>query len=163
MILNLSSCHKKHLEQIDRIFFENSGVNFDSDDEKSIFKNKWLNPYLENERLFFVMIENDQVIGYVNGMVSTPKIHPEFAELVKQFPAHLHINVSGYHHGQGLGEELIQFFHQQLIKTNIHGVHIITRPDARNVGFYERNGYQFSQVSECGLFRFMGNRLISLG
>ena len=160
MIVSVKTCLEEHLKQIDKIFFENSETKFGSEEEKSVFKNKWLAPYLKCNDLFFVLVSNDQVIGYVNGMLSSPGIHPEFAELANQFPAHLHINVSKYYRGQKIGKQLIEFFHNELIRLGISGVHIITRPDSRNVRFYERNGYQFSQVSECGLFRFMGNRLI---
>ena len=155
-ICPLSNCTYVNLEQIDSIFYKNSGKSFSNNDEKMNFKNKWLAPYFDNEKLFYCMIINGNVVGYINGDIKTENIHDEFVNFLQDFPAHLHINISQDFHGIGLGAELIKYFYEVLRENKIQGVHIVTSPISRNVKFYERNGHRFTRVSSCQRYLFMG-------
>jgi hypothetical protein len=90
----------------------------------------------------------------------TPHLHA-FKELFKTYPAHLHINMSAECRGMGHGGLLIEAAQKILVENNILGLHIITAPDARNRGFYHKNGFTDEQVCEYkGIeLLFMGKQL----
>jgi GNAT superfamily N-acetyltransferase len=61
-------------------------------------------------------------------------------ELVRKFPAHLHMNLDPAAHGKGGGSLLLQALDQRMRQEGISGVHLFcgTGP----MGFYERCGFQ---------------------
>ncbi len=90
------------------------------------------------------------VLGYVAACTDT-RAAPEsartqkatalFADLWPRFPGHLHINVHPAAQGRGLGRLLIETATTGLAARACPGVHVITAPDAKNYGFYNRMGF----------------------
>ena len=82
-----------------------------------------------------------------------------FKDLFEDFPVHLHINAHPSTQGQGLGSELIDFLITQI--PHLKGVHLITAPTARNVSFYQKNHFHYSEertYKDTPLL-FLGRRL----
>ncbi|MBM3380879.1 MAG: GNAT family N-acetyltransferase [Betaproteobacteria bacterium] len=140
---------------VEKIFFESSVKRtFKSPEEREAFLHKYLGWYAKNyPEYFFVAIDqNKSVHGYICGVPDTTKhpelstLHPWFSEISEDFleyQAHLHINCADVARGVGLGSTLLNVFENALRGKGIKGVHLVTAPDARNVGFYDKNGYKF--------------------
>lgn len=90
-------------------------------------------------------------LGYLCAVADTRE-HPElfdladhiplFADLYERYPAHLHINLTAASRGHGLGGRLIAVLEERLRDRGIAGLHLVTDPGARNVGFYRKNGFR---------------------
>jgi ribosomal protein S18 acetylase RimI-like enzyme len=176
-LLSLGAAQGKNTvwSQVEDIFFESSvRKTFASEEERRAFKFKYLDWYAEHHpECFFVAIGNEKKVqGYICGTPQTSEINPLnvwhpwytlFSDLLSHFPAHLHINCSADARGMGLGATLLSVFENYLRGLNCRGVHLITAPDARNVGFYDRNGYKFQQLAPwmTGELLFMGKSLLS--
>lgn len=167
-------------EQVRSIFYETSAVQvFSSEEVKKKFEWKYLGWYLENHRnLFFVAEEispvagasKNQILGYIACCPDTKNatdllgLNPSleiFRDFYDQYPAHLHINLSADARGKGLGSELIQHLEGELRRKNTRGLHLLTSPNARNRGFYSKNGFSKEverQYKEAALL-FMGKKL----
>ncbi|MEY2987909.1 MAG: hypothetical protein RJB13_1430 [Pseudomonadota bacterium] len=159
--------------QVDLIFFSSSSrQNFKSENERNHFRFKYLDWYrINNADLHFVALNSHgEVLGYVCGTPDTKKanelfeFHPWFEQLTSHFdsfPAHLHINLAETARGLGIGSLLIETLESSLKSRSVHGVHIVTSPDARNVGFYKKNGYNFETVLQWknAHLLFMGKQL----
>lgn len=147
--------HPNAERQIDEIFFESSSrSSFESESEKQEFKYKYLDWYKKYfPELIWVAVNSDlNILGYICGAsdtISAPELaqmHPWMTcirEHLKNYPAHLHINLSQQARGQGVGSLLLSQFENNLKSQNISGVHLVTSPVARNVGFYRKNRYTF--------------------
>lgn len=62
---------------------------------------------------------------------------------LKDYPAHLHIDILPAAQGKGYGRQLIQAFVDQLKVLNIKGVHlIVSKQNSSAIGFYEHIGFQ---------------------
>lgn len=162
---------------IENVFFESSSKKtFVNADERNAFRFKYLDWYAKHHpELFFLGLDQDQrVHGYICGTPETNStndlatLHPWFSifsHLYLQYPAHLHINCAEKARGSGLGSTLLSVFENTLQAKGIVGVHLVTAPEARNVGFYDKNGYKFSQSAtwkETSLL-FMGKSLTTKG
>ena len=84
-----------------------------------------------------------------------------FQFLYKDFPAHLHINLTAESRGLGIGSLLLQTIEFSLKKIGIDGLHLITTPSAPNRIFYQKNGYNIEHAvsfkgSDC---LFMGKKI----
>jgi GNAT superfamily N-acetyltransferase len=135
------------------VFFTSSNTQvFSSDDARSKFKERWLGRYLQHDPQFayVALSETDDVVGYLIGSTDDPAITPRFSDLgyvqafgalSQNYPAHLHVNLAPHHRGGGLGAELIERFVADIRKGSVPGVHVVTTKNARNVGFYNRNGF----------------------
>lgn len=115
------------------------------------------------------------VLGYVCAVADT-RAHPElyrvaahvpvFDDLYDRYPAHLHINLAARSRGRGLGGALIAALERRLIATGCPGVHLVTNPGARNVSFYQKNGfidrYRRTLHDETGAAEllFLGKRFV---
>lgn len=64
-----------------------------------------------------------------------------FADRFAAFPAHFHINADPAWRGRGHGGALVAAYVARLHRAGCPGVHVVTAPEARNVGFYRRNGF----------------------
>lgn len=139
------------------IFFESSGITtFKSPKHKSDFCYKYLAYYYNyHPKLFFIMLDGEDVLGYVCGVLNSNQCeelfhkvshYKIFADLYESYPAHLHINCHRSSRGRGVGGKLLGHFIDK-IQTNeqCNGVHIITSPKARNVHFYRKN--KFSNIA----------------
>lgn len=143
---------------VEKIFFESSSKKtFASPEEREAFKYKYLDWYAKKHpECFFVAFENNSdTLGYICGVPNTQseselaKLNPWFSifeNSFHDFPAHLHINCGESSRGHGLGSQLLNLFENHLRAREIGGVHLVTAPDARNVGFYDKNGYKFTKT-----------------
>lgn len=145
---------QQQIEAVNAIFFETSAIKeFKSEEAKEHFHYKYLGFYQQHSPSnFFALFQDELLMGYICGVLDSSdqselfELHPYynlFADLYDQYPAHLHINFSLQATGQGLGSLLIQHFEEHLKKQKVSGVHLITSPQARNVHFYQKNGYDF--------------------
>jgi GNAT superfamily N-acetyltransferase len=142
------------IEQIDTIFFAASSRTFPPGPERDAFRDRWLGRYLRggSDALFLALHGEDTVAGYLVGAVENPAVQErfadiayfriEFAALCRQFPAHLHINLSPAFRGRGIGARLIEAFAGYAAGQGAAGMHIITGQGMRNVRFYERCGFR---------------------
>ncbi len=159
---------KKILLEIENIFFEaSSKKEFTSADHKLAFYNSWCGDYITlYPDDFFVMSDTDQVLGYLSGcghsqnaslILKVPGFEV-FSDLFGQYPAHLHINFHSCSRGLGLGSELIKAYIIYLKEKKIHGLHLITSPNALNVSFYRRLGFNHEVQRE-----YKGMELLFMG
>lgn len=139
--------------QLDAIFFEASATkSFASAGARAAFRQKWLGDYLNlnpNET-FLAFSPTAELVGYLVGALEDPAGDPRYAELgyfgdfahlTCQFPAHLHINVASQHRSFGIGARLVDAFVAYAASQGAPGVHICTGLGARNIRFYESNGF----------------------
>jgi GNAT superfamily N-acetyltransferase len=155
-------------EQIIEIFLESSTVKaFSSQEAMDNFIYKYLGYYMDKyPSWILVALNGNNVLGYICGLPDS-KLQQElyekldhyelFDDLYPEFPAHLHINLSDDARGKGIGSRLINNFSGLLKQSSIKGVHIITSPVARNVGFYKKN--EFDKLIERDNKLFMGKTL----
>jgi ribosomal protein S18 acetylase RimI-like enzyme len=156
----LASLESRQLKErvisaVEKIFFESSvKKTFKSGEEREAFRHKYLDWYAKNypEYFFVALDQNNNAYGYICGVPDTTKhpelntLHPWFSLISDDFSdyqAHLHINCADTARGIGLGSTLLNVFENALRGKGIKGVHLVTAPDARNVGFYDKNGYKF--------------------
>jgi GNAT superfamily N-acetyltransferase len=142
------------VDQIDKIFFEASTRSFPPGPERDAFRERWLGRYLKggSDALFLATEGRATVAGYLVGAVENPApqdrfadigyFRTEFAELCRQFPAHLHINLAPAFRSQGIGARLIEAFADYAASQGAAGMHIVTGAGMRNVRFYERCGFE---------------------
>ncbi|MEQ1652912.1 MAG: GNAT family N-acetyltransferase [Hyphomicrobium sp.] len=138
---------------IDAIFSQSSNTQSFADVEgKQAFRERWLGRYLRQDRRWaYVALSADNcVAGYLVASLDDPAVTPrfgdisyfaDFRDLTRQFPAHLHINLAPGFRGQGIGAALIARFAADAAAAGAPGVHVVTSRGARNVGFYEQNGF----------------------
>ena len=160
MILNYWDLDLELKNQVEEIFFLNANKIFSNIEEKERFKSKWLGPYFEKDSIFRCKNINNKIVGYINGKKESIDLPIEFLSLAQKFPEHLHINIHPEYQNEGIGKILMDDFCQVLAQSNCIGVNIVTAPSSRNVKFYERNNFNFSQLSSCKKYLFMGRRLI---
>lgn len=139
--------------QIEEIFFVGSNVQqFADAAERATFRERWLGRYLENwpEHFFVASTLDGRVVGYLAGCLDDPGEQPvfadigyvaAFADLSRSYPAHLHINLDPGWRSNGIGTRLIEAFCTHAAR-RVAGVHVVTGRTARNVGFYDRNGFR---------------------
>lgn len=145
---------EQHLPAINAIFFQSSNTRtFADDDARACFRERWLGRYLNCDADWFYIARDAQTgetIGYLAGCIEDPARAERFADipylkafadLTPSFPAHLHVNVAAVRRGAGIGARLIEAFCGDAATAGVPGVHVITSAGARNVGFYERNGF----------------------
>lgn len=138
-------------ERLKEIFFESSSVtNFSSEESKNKFYQVWLGHYLEFfAEETFVAFENEVLLGYITGCLNTFEYKEKLSQpglerwtnCYENYPAHLHINCHRDARGQGIGGKLLSAFESHCLSKGVKGVHLITASSARNVGFYQKNGY----------------------
>lgn len=138
---------------IDAIFFAASGVQTFADaPAKSAFRQRWLGLYLTDwpQHVHVAIGPDGALAGYLVGCPVDPARDPRFAEIgyfqtfasqCAAFPAHLHINLVPAARSQGLGGRLISAFAGDVARAGLPGLHIVTGQSARNVGFYQQQGF----------------------
>lgn len=63
-------------------------------------------------------------------------------ELLRDYPAHLHIDILPEFHGQGIGTRLMNTFEDHLLENGVTGVHLYTSSlNRKAVPFYKKMGY----------------------
>jgi GNAT superfamily N-acetyltransferase len=141
------------LAQIDAIFFGAASRSYPPGPEREAFRERWLGRYLKGgSDALFLATEGSTVAGYLVGAIDNPALQDrfadisyfraDFAELCRQFPAHLHINLAPAFRSRGIGARLIEAFADYAVRHGAVGMHIVTGAGMRNVRFYERCGFQ---------------------
>lgn len=160
---------EKVLHEIKYIFYISSSVqNFSSDDHRNLFFEKWCGDYLNNysEEFFLYINQENKLMGYLSGCKNSTEALGKmrvpgfniFSDLFTQFPAHLHINFHPEARGIGLGSRLVNHYIEYLSNEKISGLHLVTSPDAKNVSFYERLGFNTKIVRDSN-----GHPLLFMG
>ena len=158
------------LEQVQDIFFESSTKKeFKDANDKEAFYDKYLGFYLKHYPELAWVAMDDKVLGYVVAAPSSQRddlmsIQPhlkEFESYFEAYPAHLHINCHRDSRGKGIGGLLVKAVETGLKARNIHGVHIMTGPDAFNKKFYLKLGFDFEVLKDfhASPILFMGKSL----
>jgi ribosomal protein S18 acetylase RimI-like enzyme len=142
-------------DTIDAIFFESSNTkSFENDVARHAFRERWLGRYLREvpQFAYVALVESGEVAGYLVGSLEAEFARDDaFGECAKQFPAHFHINLAPVYRNLGTGRRLVQAFVADAKRNGASGVHVVTRADARNVRFYERNGFvEYGRASQNG-------------
>ncbi len=175
-ILKLSDIHneglkKSYLEQVKTIFFLSTSIKeFSTPEKKETFFKRWCGDYITlYPEEFFIMVEDEKVLGYLSGCIDSIKARSElnvpafdaFADLFLEYPAHLHINFHPDCRGRGLGSVLVNEFCKELRGLNSPGVHLVTSPKAVNVTFYQRLGFKHEVERSFNQMQllFMGKKL----
>jgi len=155
---------------LDTIFFEASGTKtFASAASRRAFRERWLGRYLAREPAWvYVAIDSAGIVaGYLVGSIDDPaqegprediRCFENFPALTAEYPAHLHVNLAPPYRNRGLGAALLAAFAADAARAGAKGVHVITGAEARNVGFYERNGFH-----ELARATYNGHRVVFLG
>ena len=155
--------------EIDCIFFESSATkNFESDSDRSAFRERWLGRYLSNfpQWAYLALARDESIAGYLVGSLDDPAQTPLFEDiayfkdwkaLTQRFPAQLHINVASSRRGQGAGACLVAAFIEDARRAGAPGVHVVTGRGMRNVRFYDQNGFK-----EAGALHVNGRELVFL-
>ena len=136
---------------------------FKSEEEKNAFCWRWVGQYLDKfSDLSFLLFEGDLLLGYIVGCPDTSQFLDNldqkglfwwcdaFPEGYKNYPAHLHINCHPKARGKGAGSQLMDSFLKKCLTMGLSGVHLITVKGARNVSFYEKQGFQELAHYEVG-------------
>ena len=64
-------------------------------------------------------------------------------DLLKRYPAHLHINLLPEYQRDGLGGALMEAFEEKMRKAGARGIHLVTTEENRKaVPFYKKRGYE---------------------
>ena len=136
---------------VEAVFFESSLTkSFPDADARSAFRERWLGRYLKHDPQFaYVALDGEKVAGYLVGSLDDGATAarfrdvavPAFASVTAKFPAHLHVNLAANYRNGGVGGRLIAAFIADLECRHVPGVHVVTGLGARNVGFYNRNGF----------------------
>ena len=147
---------------IDRVFFEASNTKeFADDAARAAFRERWLGRYLTHDPAWaYVALDSDMTVaGYLVASLDDPATAPRFADiayfshfahLTKAFPAHLHVNLSAAFRNRGIGGALIERFAVDARRAGAPGVHVVTSRGARNIAFYNRNGFKEAGVHGTG-------------
>src|SRR5215470_668348 len=115
---NFGNC----LADIDEIFFEASARrDFASEEEKQAFREMSLGRYIERHRdSFFVALDDAGcAVGYLAGCLENPTTLSHFEDvsylkciedICREYPAHIHVNISEPYLNRGLGSMLVKRF-----------------------------------------------------
>jgi len=169
VIKQIELCSRQELDALYDIFFESSAKKtFKDEADKKKFRYIYFDYYLKNHpEICLAAMKDGKVLGYIIGSldsITDQELFDKlphyclFQDLFKQFPAHLHINTHISSRGLGVGGALISEFESKAKDLGSAGVHLITAPDARNVHFYQKYQYDFSEQRE-----FLNNNLLLLG
>lgn len=154
--------NEKDFEALTDIFWLTSAkTDFESSDAKLSFQKKYLDDYLfHDDFIGLVYLEDDKVVGYIVGLLNLKDSYIINHNMLKLFhddilphSTELHINFHPKYQGGGKGSKLISEFEKLVKSKNGENIFLITAKDARNVSFYQRNGYdvksnKISQGSE---------------
>ena len=144
----------RHIGEIDDIFFVSSAKqDFSDSQEKESFRERWLGRYIANHGgNFFVALDaSGRVVGYLAGCLENPTELAHFADIeyfqtladiCRDYPAHLHVNVAPEWRNRGLGAALIERFALWARLQSAAGIHLVTSSTARNIPFYRRAGFR---------------------
>jgi GNAT superfamily N-acetyltransferase len=161
------------LTALREIFFESSSRTvFSSEEDRQAFYRRWTSFYRERcpDDVWFWQDASGTFAGYLTGCRNSAEAQPLFAEVpgyavfescFAEFPAHFHVNCRADRRGHGLGARLVETFVEDCRRTGLTGLHLVTAPDARNIGFYQRLGFTIRLTRPFGTrsLLFMGRSL----
>ncbi|MEI6558395.1 MAG: GNAT family N-acetyltransferase [Rhodospirillaceae bacterium] len=159
------------------IFFETSSrTDFSSPGERQGFLERWTGFYLTRypDEVWFWRDADGVLAGYLTGcrdsagaapLFDAVPGYPVFEDCFGAFPAHLHVNCRADRQNRGIGARLVEHFTARCRAAGLAGVHIVTAPTARNVGFYQRTGFTHQVTRNFGSrsLLFMGRPLRAEG
>ena len=163
------------LTALREIFFESSSRTvFSSESERGGFFRRWTAFYVEQcpGDVWLWRDSGGDFAGYLTGCRSSAEAGPLFTDVpgyavfqsgFVDFPAHFHVNCRADRRGLGLGARLVECFIEDCRDAGLAGVHLVTAPEARNVGFYQRLGFTVRQSRPFGSrsLLFMGRCLLA--
>ena len=125
----------KVIEEIKYIFYVSSSVQqFNSEDHKQLFFEKWCGDYITfySDEFFLYLDQSNKLLGYISGCHNSQEAIGKlrvpaftlFSDLFQNFPAHLHINFHPDARGKGLGSILVNHYENYLNTQNIKGLQI---------------------------------------
>jgi GNAT superfamily N-acetyltransferase len=160
-ILSYIQNKEPRIKDLQDIFFLTAKVPLKNEEDRKNLFQRYAEPYIQHwpDYVFFACDEQSgRTMGYLIGCADDKQAHEVlsplqksyelFADLHKKYPAHLHINIHPDFQGHGVGTFLIQEFIIELKKLGCRGVHILTAPEERNVGFYFKNKFKFRTQRE---------------
>lgn len=152
------------LRALEEIFFlSSSHTEFPSEAARAAFFRTWTGWYLENEPwdVWLWRDPDGSFGGYLTGCLDSmdaeglfetiPK-YGTFDDLFARYPAHLHVNVHPDRRGRGIGARLVERFVEDCVAEGVPGVHIVTAAGMRNIGFYNRLGFNDAVLRKPLLF-----------
>ncbi len=159
------------------IFFESSSrTEFSSPQDRQNFLERWTSFYLKQypQDVWFWRELNGEFAGYLTGcrdssgataLFESIPGYALFEDCFEEFPAHFHVNCRNERRSSGFGTRLVEHFAALCRADRLAGVHIVTAPTARNVGFYQRIGFTEQVTRSFGTrsLLFMGRRLWTEG
>lgn len=84
----------------------------------------------------------DKRTPLANSFLNGGELDPTIAELVNDYPAHLHINLTSACRGLGVGGRLMAELEYQLQEHGIKGMHLgVAKQNMAAVKFYQHQGY----------------------
>lgn len=134
------------------IFFETAvRQTFATTAERDSYRHRWYDRYTYRCRstIFVALATERAPIGYVLACPFDIRQVPSFSDItyfgafedvIDQYPAHLHVNVTTAWQGRGVGLALVRQGIEACRLAGAPGVHIVTAADAPNIGFYEKCG-----------------------
>lgn len=158
MIVPLSSRpDRAHLwPMIEGIFFQSTTASFPPDSPQGrAFLERWTGYYRESEpdNILLSLDPGERLAGYLTGCLDSRgarrlyrdiEWYAHFEDLYDDFPAHFHVNCHPDDRGRGIGSALVGAFLGVCADAGLGGVHIITSWNARNIGFYRKNGFDIA-------------------
>ena len=164
---------EKLIPALDAIFFEASGTkSFAGEADRQVFRERWLGRYLEHDPqwAYLAFDTNGTLAGYLLGSLDDPArtsrfgdvgYFKDFAALTAAYPAHLHVNLAPAFRNLGIGARLVDTFARDAARAGAPGMHVVTGANARNIGFYGRNGFRElgRALSNANEVVFLGRRL----
>lgn len=156
--------------QVETILFEASGRTFAPGPERTAFRERWLERFLQGgtDVVLLAIEGTGTVAGYLVGALDDPSQQPRFADisyfagdfrdLCRRYPAHLHTNLAPAFRNRGVGVQLIEAFAARASGAGAPGMHVVTGRQARNVSFYTRCGF-----SQAGATVWNGRDIVFLG
>jgi len=88
---------------------------------------------------------SDDSKGHVHDARIIKRIHEGYIvkEELRDYPAHLHINLLPETQGQGIGRKLMEIFINNLIDLNVSALHLeVGKANPGAINFYERMGFK---------------------
>jgi ribosomal protein S18 acetylase RimI-like enzyme len=165
-----SSQPQRYLAEAEAIFFATSTVTaFANTEARRAFQERWFGRYVTHfpGDVWFAIDTDGHVAGYLTGCPVDTAPLPLFADIgvyrafrspCAAYPAHLHVNVAAERRGSQIGSALVSVFVASLAARGVAAVHVVTAAGARNIGFYERNGFNLVESAVVG-----GKAVVLLG
>ena len=114
----------------------------------SWMNNSWLPPIRENYKNGFIP-KSDTEKSLLNTILKD--CESEKSSWIKDFPAHLHIDILDTLQGKGMGRKLMEKLFDNLGSQNISGIHLGVDKNNQNAqGFYKKIGFSVLEEKEWG-------------